>query len=116
MNDLIERIFQGFTVNGKAIPVKFLRYLGHGEPYVTYMHTDYEASYSGDDELLGYVNYYDFDFYSKGDYTAIIESVKQTLKDNGFTWNPSRGSSDMYEDTTGYFHRTESFSIFIQEG
>lgn len=111
MNALIESIFSGFAVNGVAIPVKFLRYQGHGEPYITYMQIDGTSSIAGDDDLIGYADYYDFDIYSKGNYMDIIASVKQKLKDNGFTWQPSRTSADMFEEDTGYYHKTLCFAI-----
>ena len=112
MNELIQSIFDGFAVDGVSIPVKFLYYMGHGEPYITYMQTDADNSYAGDDDLLGYIDYYDFDVYSKGNTTKIIESVKQILKDNHFTFQPSRTSQDMYEPDTGYYHKTLSFAYF----
>ena len=76
MNELIEEIFQNFTVDGVEIPVSFMFYEGHGEPYITYMNEDADNSFSGDDELLGYVLYYDFDVYSTGNFFNIIESIK----------------------------------------
>lgn len=112
MNALIETIFTGFAVDEKEIPVKFLRYKGHGEPFVTYMQTYADNSYSGDDELLGYVEFWDFDVYSKGNYFKIIEQIKQKLEANGFVWQPSRDSTDMYEDETGYYHKTLCFAIY----
>lgn len=115
MNELIQSIFENFTVDGVRIPVKFLRYEGHDEPYVTYMQQDADNSLSGDDDLLGYVDYYDFDVYSKGNYTKIIKELKQILKDNGFVWQPSRSSQDMYETDTGYYHKTLNFAIYKQE-
>lgn len=111
MNELIQSLFDGFTVNGKAIPVSFLFYEGHGEPYVTYMQTDAGSSLSGDNELLGYVDYYDFDIYSKGNYLPIIEAIKDILIPNGFVWQPGRTSGDFYETDTGYFHKTLCFAI-----
>ena len=57
MNAQIEQLFAGFTVNGVQIPVCFLRYEGHGEPYITYMHFDNDRSFSADDQLAGYVTY-----------------------------------------------------------
>ena len=60
--------------------------------------------------MLGYVEYYDFDIYSKGDYTNIVKSVKKLLKDNDFTYQPMRSSGDMYETETGYYHRTLCFA------
>lgn len=115
MNELIERIFENFTVNGKVIPVTFLFYQGHGEPYVTYMQTDADNSLSGDDGLIGYIDYYDFDVYSKGNYFPIIERVKEILKENDFIWQPSRSSGDIYEVETGYYHKTLCFAIIREE-
>lgn len=111
MNSVIETIFQNFEVNGELIPVSFLRYNGKKTSYVTYMQTDSDNSISGDNELLGYVSYYDFDVYSKGNYLEIVREIKRIMKDNGFMWQPSRTSEDMYEDDTGYFHKTLCFAI-----
>lgn len=110
MNELIQEIFRNFTVGGVGIPVKFLRYEGHDEPYVVYQQIDADDSLSGDDDLIGYVDYYDFDVYSKGNYFPIIERVKEILKQNGFVWQPSRSSGDMFEVETGYYHKTLCFA------
>ena len=115
MNELIEEIFKNFTVDGVEIPVYFMFYEGHGEPYVVYMQQDADGSFSGDDELLGYVDYYDFDVYSKGNYFNIVESIKQKLKANGFVWQPSRTSQDFFETDTGYYHKTLNFAIPKEE-
>jgi len=115
MNELIESIFANFTVDGVEIPVSFMFYEGHGEPYVVYMQQDADASFSGDDDLLGYVDYYDFDVYAKGNYLNIIESLKAILKANNFVWQPSRTSMDMFETDTGYYHKTLNFAIFKEE-
>lgn len=112
MNELIESIFNNFIVDGVSVPVSFLHYEGHGEPYVTYMNQDADGSLSGDDELLAYVDYYDFDVYSKGNFFAIVERVKELLKANGFKYQPSRSSQDMFEADTGYYHKTLNFAIF----
>lgn len=110
-NTLIERIFEGFTVNGITIPVAFLRYNGKKTTYITYQQTDSADPMSGDDELQNYLDFYDFDVYSKGNYIPIVEAVKTILRDNGFRWQPTRSSGDMFEDDTGYYHKTLSFSI-----
>ena len=115
MNELIETIFTNFQVNGKTIPVSFLRYDGKSTTYITYEQVDADNSFSGDDELLGYVDYYDFNIYSKGNYLGIVESVKEIMKDNGFRWQPSRSSADLFEDTTGYYHKTLNFAIEREE-
>lgn len=115
MNELIQSIFTDFIVDGVNIPVKFLRYNGKSTTYITYMETDINNSYSGDNEILGYVSYYDFDIYSKENYFNIVEAVKSIMKNNGFIWQPSRTSQDMYEADTGYYHKTLCFAIERQQ-
>lgn len=115
MNELIERILADFTVDKVKIPVSFMYYEGPSEPYVVYMQQDADKSLSGDDELIGYVDYYDFDVYAKGNYLAIIEELKTILKENGFIWQPSRSSQDMYETDTKYYHKTLNFAYLKEE-
>ena len=114
MNREIETLFANFTVNGRNIPVALINYDGHGEPYVIYRQYDKDNSYSSDDEISGYVTYYDFDVYSKGNFLAIVEALKSTLKSAGWTWQPRRDSPDMFEPDTGYFHKTICFAYPIQ--
>ncbi|MBR0371615.1 MAG: hypothetical protein IJH63_13035 [Methanobrevibacter sp.] len=111
MNELIQSIFANFNIDGVSIPVKFMKYNGKKTTYITYMETDIDNAYAGDNEILGYVSYYDFDIYSKGNYFNIVEKVKEIMKDNGFIWQPSRTSQDMYEADTGYYHKTLCFAI-----
>lgn len=111
MNNIIEKTLSDFTVNGKKIPVKFLRYNGNEETYITYMETDAESALHGDDELLNYIEYYDFDIYTKGNYRPIIKALKGLLTGVGFMWEPDRSSADMYDDDTKYYHKTLCFSI-----
>lgn len=117
-NTLIEQLFADFKVDNVSIPVSFLRYDGKSTTYVTYQQTDSNDPFSGDDELLNYVDFYDFDIFSKGNYLPIIEAIKTILTDNGFRWQPMRSSGDLYEDETGLYHKTLSFSIerSIQNG
>ena len=114
MNAIIEQLFTNFKVNGVSIPVALIYYDGHGEPYVVYRQYDKDNSYSSDDEISGYVTYYDFDVYSKGNFLAIVEAIKSILKQAGWTWQPRRDSPDMYEADTGYFHKTICFAYPIQ--
>ena len=115
MNELIESIFEGFSVDGESIPVNYMHYMGHGEPYVVYMQVFADNVLRGDDGLIGYADYYDFDVYSKGNYTHIIDEIKRLLKENGFIWQVSMSSEDMYEEETGYYHKTLNFAILREE-
>ncbi len=111
INSLIEEIFTDFTVDGVKVPVAFLRYDGKKTTYVTYQQTDADDTFSTDDNLANYVEFYDFDIYSKGNYTQILEKIKEILTTNGFRWQPPRSSGDLFEDDTGYYHKTLCFSI-----
>ena len=115
MNELIMRIFVGFTVDGTPVPVKFMYYEGHGEPYVFFMKQDADNSLTGDDQLIAHVEYYDFDVYAKGNYNTIVERVKEELTANGFVWQVSRSSGDMFETDTGYYHTTLNFAIYRED-
>lgn len=119
MNELIETIFSGFKVDNQLIPVSFLRYDGNSEAYITYQQVDKDGVVGGDDEIINYVDYYDFDIfvkkYASVNYFEIIESVKDILGSNGFTWRPERTSADLYEDDTNYFHKTLNFAYFREE-
>ena len=115
MNELIESILANFTVDGVEIPVAYMFYEGHGEPFVVYMQQDADNTLSGDDDLIGYVDYYDFDVYAKGNYLKIVKELKRILKENGFVWQPSRSSADMYETDTRYYHKTLNFAIYKEE-
>ena len=106
MNREIETLFENFTVGGISIPVSFLY-------YVTYMEESTSGSLTGDDELQGYVAYYDFDIFATGNFMAIIEAVKKTLVDAGWVWQVSRSSEDMYEPDTKYYHKTLNFAIEV---
>lgn len=110
-HERIKSILNNFSVEGISIPVAFMYYEAHSEPYIVWMQQDESNSYSGDDELLGVVEYYDFDVYSKGNYLTIIERLKAILQQNGFKYQPSRSSADLYETDTGYYHRTINFAI-----
>lgn len=115
INEMIETIFAGFTVDGVSVPVVFLHYEGHGEPYITYQQEDADNSLTGDDSLLGYVAYYDFDVFSKGNYYPIISKMREVLEANGFVWQVSRSSGDMFETDTCYYHKTLNFAILREE-
>lgn len=111
MNSLIEKIFADFKVDNKKIPVSFLQYTGEETTYITYQNINISGTLAGDDDILGYIDYYDFDIYSKNNYFAIVRELKKVLKNNGFTWQPSMSSSDMFEKDTGFYHKTLCFAI-----
>jgi len=106
MNELIEQ-----TLNDFMVPVSFLYYDGNAPAYVTYQHTDSDSVLAADDSIINYVDYYDFDVFSKGNFFPIIEALKERLTAAGFMWQPSRSSADIYEKETKYYHKTLCFAI-----
>lgn len=115
MNSTIETLFKNFKVDDIEIPVSFLDYKGDKTTYITYQNIDIDNSFSGDDEILGYVDYYDIDIFSKGNYLKIVNEVKKIMKTGGFMWQPSRTSQDMKEEDTGMYHKTLCFAIEREE-
>ena len=106
MNELIEQAFADFD-----IPVSFLFYDGNATTYITYQQTDSDSVLSADNTIQNYVDYYDVDIYSKGNYFPVINAVKERMTNAGFLWQPSRSSGDMYEKDTRYYHKTLCFAI-----
>ena len=124
MNELIQQLLSDFEIEGQSIPVKFLTYKGDANTYITYMNAFADNSYSADDEILGYVDYYDFDIYTKADlkvnenrinYFQIIKELKRILEANDFTYQPSKCSADRYEADTGFYHKTVCFAYMKGE-
>ena len=115
MNSELQTIFTGFEVDGKSIPVAFLHFTGKETTYITYQEIQNDTTFDADDELQAYVTYYDFDIYSKGNYLNIIEGVKEILKAYGWRWQPSMTSQDLYEEDTGYYHKTICFAKIKEE-
>lgn len=107
MSELISRIFSDFIVDNVRIPVEFLRYKGKSEIYITWQSIGNNPTLVGDDEVIASIYDIDIDIYTKGNYLNIMKAVKQLMKENGFIW--TMDSPDMYEDDTGYYHKTISF-------
>ena len=114
MNAEIETIFDGFTVDDVEIPVSFQFYDGDDDAWIVYSNVDNYHSYAGDDDLLGYVTYYDFEIYAKGNYCKIVEAVKALMKENGWTYQPAKSSTERYDRDTRVYSKTLCFAKPIQ--
>ena len=89
-----------------GVPVAFMFYEGDADTYITYMQLDKDNVIAGDDQVLGCVQYYDFDVYSKTNFIGTINNLINAMQDAGWTYQPSRDSPDMYERDTRYYHKT----------
>lgn len=114
MNSEIEAIFDGFTVDSITIPVSFMFYDGDADSWIIYTNVDNYHSYSGDDDLLGYVTYYDFEIYSKGNYLNILQAVKNLMEGAGWTYQPAKSSLERYDRDTRIYSKTLCFAKPIQ--
>lgn len=94
------------TLANLGLPVSFMFYEGNADAYITYMQTEKDSTLAGENEILGCVQYYDFDIYSKGNYLSIINNLIQALTSVGWTYQPSRDSADIYDRDTKFFHKT----------
>lgn len=114
MNEEIETIFENFKVDDVSIPVSFGFYDGDAETYIVYSNVDDDGSYSGDDDLLGYITYYDFELYSTKNYFAVARAVISLMKEAGWEFQPSLCSADLYDRDTKIFSKTLCFAKHIQ--
>jgi len=94
------------TLSTLGVPVSFMFYDGDENTYITYMQLDKDNALAGDDKVLGCVQYYDFDVYSKTDYRSVINKLIELMVAAGWTYQPSRDSPDMYERDSKFFHKT----------
>ena len=103
-NSEIETILANF-----GTPVSYMYYEGTEDTYITYMQLDKYGSLFGDDKIIGAVQYYDFDVYSKSNYLEVISKLIDTMVAAGWTYQPSRDSPDIYERDTKFYHKTICF-------
>ena len=89
-----------------GVPVAFMFYEGSADTYITYMQTDKDSILAGEDEIIGCVQFYDFDIFSKSNYLNLINNLIDTMVAAGWTYQPNRDSPDMYERDTKYYHKT----------
>ena len=107
MNEEIETIFENFIVDGVKIPIAFIKYFGKAETYLTYQGIGNDPTLASDDITIYSLDSIDIDIYTKGNYLNIIKEIKNKMLANDFTWDGD--SPDMYEQDTGYYHKTISF-------
>lgn len=109
MNKFIFDIMSSLIVDGVEIPVEWLKYKGDLTAYVVFSDLGETPAHHTDDECEYSTIQFDFDIYSKGNYLNILKAVKQKLKENGFTW--VEDSPTMFEEETGFYHKTTTWEI-----
>lgn len=113
INPKIEEIFSNFEVDGVQIPIAYSGYFGTEDVYLTYYTWSEKPELFYDDDYNSEVCYGTIDIWSKKNFKKILETVKQKLKENKFTWTDN--GMEMYEPDSGYFHVPVNFFITREE-
>lgn len=114
LNAEILNIFKNYSFDGTKIPVKYLKYTGKDTTYIVFSNEFDSGELRGDDKLLGYISYFDFNIYSRKDYYDLMDDVISKMEAAGWNYNPSRNSPDLFETDTGYYHKTINFSKAVE--
>ena len=112
MNEELKTIFgNSITVvrsqQSVQIPTAHLIYKGSSTEYVTWTIISNRPELFANDDFLFEVYQVDVDVYSKGNYLDIVSKVKELMKTNNYLWVDD--STEMYEEDTGYYHKTITF-------
>jgi hypothetical protein len=99
------------TLKPLGIPATFQKYSGKAESYITFH--EYFASGDGfeDDKEALTGHYIQVDIWSKTDYTAIVNSVRELLIGAGFK---RLNEIDLYEEDTKIYHKGIKF-YYLEE-
>lgn len=108
MNKEIEKIFSDFSVDNVIIPIEFMKYKGKLKTYMTYHEIDNEPELFSNDIPLYSLDTYDIDIYTNGNFLNIVKEVKKKMLESDWTW--IEDSQDMYEEDTGLYHKTITFT------
>jgi len=109
INPKIEATFKDFTVDGEKISIAYQNYTGKATKYLTYYTWSELPKQFYDDFHSSEICYATIDLWSKGNFKNIVEKIKTTLFQNGFTWTDN--ASETFEQDTGYFHVPINFFI-----
>ena len=105
----IEDVLRKVTLGEKVVPFARLHYTGKSPLYIVYTVLTETPEVCSDDTPETSVAEIDVDIYAKSLRNLIDtkSSVKQRFIEAGWTW--VEDSPEMYEDDTGFIHRTITF-------
>lgn len=99
------------TLKPVGVPVAFQTYSGTATTYITFFEYSQQSALNADDEEQKTVHRIQVDVWSKGDYTSIVDEVKQRMKEAGFRRTTE---TDLYEPDTKIYHKVLRFS-YVEE-
>jgi len=108
MNNELKTIFgDAITVDGTLVPAASIKYKGDSSVYFIWTVTGTKPGLNGDDDQLCGICTVDIDVYSKSNFLNLIAEIKKIMKNNEWIW--TEDGPDMFEEDTGYYHKTMSF-------
>ena len=107
MNSEVKTLLDGITIEGESVPNALMFFDGSSDTFVLYSPSSESVGLAGDDVPINLVQAWDIDVYSKKDYLALSDKIKQAFIGAGWAY---RGSgSDTYDEPTGLYHRLLEF-------
>jgi hypothetical protein len=97
------------TLSPLGVPVSFQRYTGTATTYITFFEFNQRPALNADDTEQNTQHSIQVDIWSKGDYTTLVQQVKDALNGVGFF---RTSEAEFYEDDTKIFHKVIRFNYF----
>lgn len=90
------------TLKSLGVPVSFQVYSGAETTYITFFNYLENVESYADNKETSISNYIQVNVFSKGDYTALVNSVLDALKQAGFR---RTYVTELYENDTKLYHK-----------
>lgn len=111
MYETVENLLGTVKIGGRAVPFKHMKFTDKSLLYIVYTLMPETPAICADDVAKVSVVQLDIDIYAKNrrNLTETIGAVKETFINAGWSW--AEDSPDIFEDDTGYLHKTITFEI-----
>lgn len=90
------------TLKSLGVPVSFQVYSGTATTYITFFNYSENVESYADNKETSISNYIQVNVFSKGDYTDLVNSVLEALKQAEFR---RTYVTEMYESDTKFYHK-----------
>ena len=109
MHEEIDNILKTVKLGNKKVPFAHIKFTGSSPLFIVYSILAETPRVCADDVAETSVVEIDVDIYAKvlSNLTGTINSVKKQFIDAGWTW--AEISPEIFEEETGYIHRTITF-------
>lgn len=101
------------TLKPLKVPVSFQKYSGKSKEYITFHEYSVNGEEYEDDIEVMTGHYIQVDIWTKGDYTQLVNTVKELLSNAGFK---RLNEQDLYESDTDIYHKGIRFYYLEQKG